>query len=79
MKALTTAMALGLVLVSGSALAASYYELSDTERNYANGTQLRAATHYLDRSEFVDYSQSAEDTGNAAQSHIYNTDIYQGN
>lgn len=74
MKKLTSVFALGLVLASGSAVAANTYGVqSDQEFVFAGGIKFQSATQYVDN-EVVELSSSAFSDVSAS----YDADLYLG-
>ncbi|WP_370280523.1 hypothetical protein [Pontibacterium sp.] len=79
MKTLTSAIALGLVLASGSAVAANAITpTNDKEISFGEGIQFQSATQFISN-EIVELDQAAFDEQIRLNGSTYNPELYFGN
>lgn len=74
MKKLTSAITLGLVLASGSAMAANTYGVQSDQEFVTGGTNFQSATQYVDN-EVVELDRAVFDGISSAN---YDADLYRG-
>lgn len=74
MKTLTSAIALGLVLASGSAVAANTYGVQNDQEFATGGTNFQSATQFVDN-EVVELDGAVF---NSIDSTTYDADLYRG-
>lgn len=74
MKTLTSAIALGLVLASGSAVAANTYGVQSDQEFATGGTHFQSATQFVDN-EVVELDSAVF---NSIESTGYDADLYRG-
>lgn len=74
MKKLTSAITLGLVLASGSAMAANTYGVQSDQEFATGGTNFQSATQYVDN-EVVELDRAVFDGISSAN---YDADLYRG-
>lgn len=79
MKTLTTAIAFGLVLASGTASAASYYDLSDKEGNYTAGTSLSGVVDLSGNNAVQAFDQADLSAVVQNGTFAYDAELYRGN